>query len=52
MIEEELNEVRNEQTQVWENTKYHLKLAKRNSSIYQMDTTWTVSDSLDTTSEM
>jgi len=52
VIEEELNEVRNEQTQVWENTKYHLKLAKRNSSIYQMDTTWTVSESLDTASEM
>jgi len=37
VIEEELNEVRNEQSEVWENTKHHLKLAKRNSGMYNLE---------------
>ena len=50
VIEEELNEVRNELPQVWENTKYHLKLAKRTPSLYNMDV-MTIADSLHTVND-
>ena len=37
VIEEELTELRHEQNQAWETTKYHLKLAKRNSSLFNIE---------------
>ena len=37
VIEEELTELRHEQNQAWQTTKYHLKLAKRNSSLFNIE---------------
>ena len=51
MIEEELNEVRNEQEKLWESTKYHLKMAKTDSSLCNTDVI-TVSEYIDTESEI
>jgi len=51
VIEEELNEVRNEQEKLWESTKYHLKMAKTDSSLCNTDVI-TVSEYIDTESEI
>ena len=37
VIEEELNELRNQNAVSWETTKYHLKLAKTNTSLRNIE---------------
>lgn len=37
VIEEELNELRRQNGNIWETTKYHLKLAKTNASLRNIE---------------
>ena len=51
MIEEELNDLRRQNATSWETTKYHLKLAKTNTSLRNIEQLTLVSNGVKEDSE-